>query len=148
VDVFDSRKPSLLSMEPICFIFRKRSLGVQAYPIKSSKNTCNLLRRNSKRGEVKLNPCCYCYAGSRVTSIMHPSRLGSSRFNKVIVRSGMRIRPLLYILVKKLSLTPNKPTIVTVTFKTSDDSTLNSHRTNLGTCKQFCFCNIDLKLTL
>ena len=89
-----------------------------------------------------------CYAGSRVTSITHPSRLGWSRFNKAIVKSGIRIRPFFCILTKKLSLTPKKPTIVTVTFKTSDDSSLYSHRTSLGTCRRFCFCNTVLKLTL
>src|SRR5208337_1033108 len=90
------------------------------------------------------------YAGSRVTSMARPSRLGSSRFNKASVKSGIRIRPLLYILAKKLSLTltPNKPAMVTVTFKTSDGSSLYCHRTSLGTCRRFCFCNIVLKLTL
>jgi len=42
------------------------------------------------------------YAGSRVTSITRPSRLGSLLFIKAALRFGIRIRPLLLIFAKKL----------------------------------------------
>ena len=87
------------------------------------------------------------YAGSRVTSITRPSRLGSSRFNNSNVSFGTAMRPSFSILARKLSLTPNTSKIVKLSFKTSEDSSLFSHCNSLGICKRFCLCSTVLKLT-
>ena len=76
------------------------------------------------------------YVGSRVTSITDPSRFGLLRFSSVIVSFGITKRPSLCTVARKLSLTPNTPTMVIVAFKISVGSNLYFHRINLGTCRR------------
>ena len=88
------------------------------------------------------------YVGSRVTSKAEFSMFSSYCFSRANGTCGMCIRPSLYIFAKKLSLTPTEPTTLTVTFKTSEGSSLNCHLISLGTWNKFFSFKVVLKVTL